>query len=152
VGAATIIKCKVIMDAIFGTAVNDEVTPTHPGKGVKTPVATREPIAIISPAEFDCIYRSVKDEVMQLLVETDIESGARWGELTELRAKDLDQTTGMLRIRRAVVHLKAKNRPGGQRFVIKHYPKDGEPPRHQAGPTYEGQIGPVHHDSRTRAG
>ena len=29
---------------------------------------------------------------MKLLVETDIESGLRWGELTELRPKDLNSS------------------------------------------------------------
>jgi len=63
---------------------------------------------------------------MRLLVETDIESGLRWGELTELRPKDLDFSTGVLTVSRVVVELKSKNRPDGIRFVVKHYPKDKE--------------------------
>jgi len=38
----TIVKCKLIVDAILSTAVNDQATFFHPGKGIKTPpVATR---------------------------------------------------------------------------------------------------------------
>jgi integrase len=48
---------------------------------------------------------------MRLLVETDIESGLRWGELTELRVKDLDFTTGIVTAARVAVELKAKTRP-----------------------------------------
>jgi hypothetical protein len=33
---------------------------------------------------------------MRLLVETNIESGLRWGELTELRVKDVDFATGIV--------------------------------------------------------
>ncbi len=38
----------------------------------------------------------------QLLIETDIESGLRWGELTELRVRDLDFETSILIVSRAV--------------------------------------------------
>jgi integrase len=63
---------------------------------------------------------------LRLLVETDIESGLRWGELTELRVKDLDTVNGVLTVSRTVVELTAKDRPDGQRFVVKEYPKDRE--------------------------
>ena len=126
VGAPTIRKCKFIVDAIFTTALNDQVTVLHPGKGVKTPPAPRKPKQIITVEQFDLIYEALPSEVMRLLVETDIESGLRWGELTELRPKDIDLVTGIVTVSRAVVHLKAKNRPNGQRFVVKEYPKDEE--------------------------
>jgi integrase len=61
---------------------------------------------------------------MRLLVETAIESGLRWGELTELRVKDIDLDTGVLTVSRVVVQLKAKIRPDGRRFIVKDYPKD----------------------------
>ncbi len=37
VGPPTISKCKLILDAIFTTALNDQITVLHPGRGVKTP-------------------------------------------------------------------------------------------------------------------
>ena len=45
VGAPTIKYCKVIVDAIFTTALNDQVTFLHPGKGVKTPPVAEEAAA-----------------------------------------------------------------------------------------------------------
>jgi integrase len=53
----------------------------------------------------------------QLLVETDIESGLRWGELTELRVKDIDFATGVLTVSRALIMLSRKNHPEGGRFL-----------------------------------
>jgi hypothetical protein len=61
---------------------------------------------------------------MRLLIETDVESGLRWGELTELRVKDLDLATGVVTVSRVVVELTMKKRPEGQRFLVKDYPKD----------------------------
>lgn len=126
VGAATIRKCKFIVDAIFTTALNDQITVLHPGKGVKTPPVPRKPKQIINGEQFDLIHAALTDEALQLLVETDIESGLRWGELTELRPKDLDLATGILTVSRVVVHLKAKSRPNDERFLVKNYPKDKE--------------------------
>lgn len=63
---------------------------------------------------------------MRLLVETDIESGLRWGELTELRMKDLDRASGLFTVSRAVMQLTARDRPDGTRFVVKDYSKDRE--------------------------
>ena len=86
----------------------------------------RKPQRVITAQQFDAIYVALGDELMRLLVETDIESRLQWGELTELRAKDLDFGIGVLRISRVVVELKAKNRPDGIRFIVKPYPKDKE--------------------------
>jgi integrase len=126
VNPPTIVKCELIVDAIFTTALNDQVVFFHPGKGVKTPPVATRPRRIINAEQYGRIHDALGDDVMRLLVETDIESGLRWGELTELRVKDLDLATGMLTVCRAVVQLTAKNRPDGTRFVVKDYPKDKE--------------------------
>jgi integrase len=61
-----------------------------------------------------------------LLVETAIESGLRWGELSELRVRDLDFPTGILTVSRAVIEVSPKFHPEGGRFLVKEYPKDKE--------------------------
>jgi integrase len=122
----TVREAKVVLDAILTTALNDQVTFLHAGRGVKTPPVARKPRRIITAEQYDAIHAALKDETMQLLVETDIESGLRWGELTELRVKDLDFSTGLLTVSRVVVELKSKDRPGGKRFIVKDYPKDKE--------------------------
>jgi hypothetical protein len=63
---------------------------------------------------------------VQLLVETAIESGLRWGELAELRVRDLDIATRMLTVRRKVTEVNREFHPDGRRFLVKLYPKDKE--------------------------
>jgi integrase len=60
------------------------------------------------------------------LVETAIESGLRWGELAELRVRDLDAATRMLTVSRKVIEVNREFHPDGRRFLVKPYPKDKE--------------------------
>ncbi|MFI9847382.1 tyrosine-type recombinase/integrase [Nonomuraea sp. NPDC051941] len=116
----------VILSAIFTTALNDQVTYLHPCKGVKTPPVVPKPLTIISPEQFATLYDALPDADVQLLVETAIETGLRWGELTELRVKDLDFASRILTVCRAVVEVNPKFHPQGMRFLVKPYPKDKE--------------------------
>jgi integrase len=122
---ASIQKVRFILSAIFTAALND-VTFLHPCKGVKTPTVPRKPLKIITPEQFDSIYEALPDPVSGLLIETDIETGLRWGELTELRVKDLDPATRLLTVSRTVVQVDPKFHPSGGRFLVKKYPKDKE--------------------------
>lgn len=122
----TIRNNKVILSAIFTTALNDQVTFLHPCKGVKTPTVPVKPRTIITPQQFDVVYQALPDAEARLLVETEIESGLRWGELTELRVTDLDFRTRILTVSRAVVEVNPKFHPEGGRFLVKEYPKDKE--------------------------
>jgi integrase len=63
---------------------------------VKTPATPGKPRRIITPAQFNRLYQALPGADARLLVETDIESGLRWGELTELRVRDLDFATSIL--------------------------------------------------------
>jgi integrase len=126
VNPPTIKYNKILLSAIFTTALNDQVTFVHPCKGVKTPPVPRKPRMIITPEQFDLVYEALPDDDARLLVETDIESGLRWGELSELRVKDLDFRTRVLTVSRAVVEVNPKFHPQGERFYVKQYPKDRE--------------------------
>jgi integrase len=127
VPARTIQYCKVsILNAIFTTALADEVVTIHPSRGVKTPPVPEKPRRIVTVAEFDLLHEALADSDARLLVETDIESGLRWGELTELRVRDLDPVTRILTVSRAVVEIPREERPSGGRFLVKDYPKDKE--------------------------
>jgi integrase len=119
VSPATIQKVRFILSAIFTTALND-VTYLHPCKGVKTPTVPRKPLKIITPEQFDAIYAAIPDAALRLLAETDIETGLRWGELTELRASDVDLITRVLTISRTVVQVDPKFHPTGGRFPHQH--------------------------------
>ena len=125
--AWTIQYCKSsILNSIFTTALNDQVTYIHPCREVKIPTVPATPRTIITPEQFDVIYGALPEADAQLLVETAIESGLRWGELTELRVRDLDITTRMLTVSRKVTELNREFHPDGKRFLVKHYPKDKE--------------------------
>ena len=50
VNPPTIAKCKLILDAIFTTAVNDQVVFFHVGKGVKTPPVAPDPVGSSPPS------------------------------------------------------------------------------------------------------
>ena len=115
-----------VLNAIFTTALTDEVVTIHASHGVKTPATPSKPRYIITPIQFDLLYQALPDADAQLLVETDIESGMRWGELTEIRVRDLDFATCILTVSRAVVELTQDDHPDGGRFLVKDYPKDKE--------------------------
>ncbi|MFG1949335.1 tyrosine-type recombinase/integrase [Nonomuraea sp. NPDC048826] len=117
---------KIILSAIFSTAFDDQVIFIHPAKGVKTPTVPKKPRTIITPEQFDQLFQHLPDDDARLLVETAIETGLRWGELTELRATDLDLATRILTVSRAVVEINPKFHPQGDRFLVKEYPKDKE--------------------------
>lgn len=124
--AKTIHNVFNTLSAIFTTALNDQVIFLHPCRGVKTPTAGVKPLTVITPEQFDSIYENLDDPDAQLLVETAIESGVRWGELTELRVSDLAVTTRIVTISRAVVQVDPKFHPDGGRFIVQDYPKDKE--------------------------
>jgi integrase len=121
---ATIRLNKSILSAIFTTALNDQVTVLHPCKGVKIPTIPDRPLRIVTPEEFKTFYLHLPDAVSRLLVETAIESGMRWGELTELRPKDIDMRTRIVTVSRKVVEVNPKFHPDGGRFLVEEYPKD----------------------------
>jgi integrase len=125
--AWTIQYCKSsILNSIFTTALNDQVTYIHPCHGVRIPTVPATLRTIITPEQFDAIYGALPDADIQLLVETAIESGLRWGELAELRVSDLDLVSRMLTVSRKVIEVNHEFHPEGKRFLVVHYPKDKE--------------------------
>ena len=114
--------------------------PERPG-GVPSPVSRSEDA---DRAARDSYHRDTgavrsdlpvsADASSQLLVETNIECGLRWGELSELRPRDLVVRTRTLTVSRAVVYVNPQFHPEGGRFLIKQYPKDEEPRRFRLSP------------------
>jgi integrase len=115
-----------VLNAIFTTALDDGVIVVHPSHRVATDPVPRKPRRIITAAQFDAVYAALPNSDAQLLVETAIETGLRWGELTELRVRDIDFATGLLTVARAVIAVSRKHHPAGGRFWVKKYPKDRE--------------------------
>jgi integrase len=75
------------------------------------------------------VCECLPDAQSKLLVETAVESGLRWGELTELRVRDLDCGTRMLTVSRAVVQVNPRFHPDNGRFLVKPYPKEMSKPQ-----------------------
>ncbi len=92
--------------------------------GVKTPPVPAQPRTIITPGQFAVLYDCLPDAQSKLMVDTAVESGPRWGELTELRVRDIEFATRMLTVSRAVVQVDPKFHPEGSRLLVKPYPKD----------------------------
>lgn len=63
----------------------------------------RKPRKIITAEQFEAVYEALPNSDTQLLVETAIETGLRWGEVTELRVKDIDFSAGLVTVSRAVI-------------------------------------------------
>jgi integrase len=124
--AGTIAGNKTILSAIFTTALNDQVVFLHPCAGIKTPTVGRKPRIIVTPAQYDAIHTALPSPTARLMVETAVESGLRWGELIELRPHDLDITSRMLTVSRAVTETSFTSHPARERFTVKAYPKDKE--------------------------
>jgi len=125
--AWTIQYCKTsILSSIFTTALNDQVTYIHPCRGVKIPTVPATVRTIITPEQLDVLYGALPDADARLLVETAIESGLRWGELAELRVRDLDMATRMLTVSRKVIEVNREFHPDGRRFLVRLYPRDKE--------------------------
>ena len=133
--------CKSsILNSIFTTALNDQVTYLHPCRGVKIPTVPATPRTIITPEQFDAIYSGLPRADHKLLVETAIESGMRWGELTELRVDDLDLVTRIVTVSRKVIELNSEFHPEGLRFLVRHYPKDKEYRRFKLSPQITAKL------------
>ena len=140
VKASSIAYCLTILNAIFTTALNDQIVYLHAGKGVRAPTAAKKLREIITPEQFDMLYDALRDKRWQLLVEVGIETGLRWGELTELRPRDFNFSAHLVTVSRVAVELVAKRNPEGRRFVIKEYPKDNEHRRVSLSPELAAKI------------
>ncbi len=122
----TIRYTMTVLSAIFTTALNDQITFLHPCMGVKTPAIPSMRWRIITPDQFGALHAALPTRDMQLLVETDVETGLRWGELIELRVKDVDWDSGVITVSPVAGEITAKFNPDGQGFFIKQFPKDTE--------------------------
>ena len=123
VSPAGIRQSKIVLSAIFTTALNDRFIELHPCRGVKSPTVAVKEFRILTPEEFDRLRSALPCPVSRLLVEVLVESGLRWGELTELRVRDLHRPSGIVTVSRGVVQVDPKFHPQGERFAVKPYPK-----------------------------
>jgi integrase len=81
-------------------------------------------LKVVTPSEFRGILSCLPNPTAQLLAKTLVASGCRFGEATELRVKDLDQTTQEILVCRRVSDLGTKVN-NGERFAVIDGTKSG---------------------------
>jgi integrase len=97
-----------LLRSILATAVTDDLIPANPahirGAGSSKRVKKIKPLAL---TELEKLVAAMPDryKAMTLMAAW---CGLRFGELTELRRGDVDLKNGLIRVRRAVVHLDGK--------------------------------------------
>lgn len=94
VSPAQVRHLKIILSAVFTTALNDFVVLLHPCKGVKTPTVPVKGYRILTPAEFEALLAALPSDTARLFIEVSMGSGLRWGELIEMRPTDLHVPLG----------------------------------------------------------
>lgn len=75
---------------------------------MKTPTVPKGTRKIINVKQFDTICENLPYADTQLLVETDVEAGLRWGEIAGLRVFDLDRDTRIVTVSRSVIQVTHK--------------------------------------------
>lgn len=127
VSPANLTKTMSPLSAIFTTALNDGLIYLHPCKGIKLPPVPDAEKEILTVEEFDAVFLEIADLEMQVLLETDIETGFSWGELNELRAKDWHSTERTFKVSRVVIKVRPTLDPDGLSFRVKPYAKGKKP-------------------------
>lgn len=110
-------KCRTVLSAMFEDAVQRGIIPSNPARRVKISKQTSREMRILTVEEYKRTLRYL-DPAPKLLVRLAVASGARWGELAELRGRDL--SGNVLSISRNVGELK-----NPQRFLVQPTPKNG---------------------------
>lgn len=95
-----------LLRTILGTAVDDELIDVNPARirGAGTSRSTT-PIRPATVAELTTITNAIPDRY-RLMVQLAAWCALRFGELTELRRRDLDLDANVIRVRRAVTWIK----------------------------------------------
>jgi integrase len=121
------VRCwKINLTTVLNTAVVLDYLPANPALGVKPPREAPSRLQVIDHAEYLDIHRAMPILLAKLIVELAVETGLRWGELSELRAGDLQEKYGRpyLAVQRAVTDA-GKALTGSNRFVVRDMTKGG---------------------------
>ncbi|MGO9155260.1 tyrosine-type recombinase/integrase [Mycobacterium sp.] len=96
-----------LLHAILATAVSDGVLTTNPAnlKGVMNPPAKRRAV-ILDVDDIGKLANAVQPERLKALVLVSAWCGLRWGEVIELRRKDIGPGCEVINVSRGVTHRK----------------------------------------------
>jgi integrase len=127
---ATIRTRKATLSTILSRAVDDQYIPANHALHVKTPKEPPQRIRALAPPDVPRLLGHLPGPVSTLLVELDTHTGLRWGEITELRGRDVlddddDELRVYLSVTRAVVDAGSEYTADGGRFHVEHSTKGG---------------------------
>jgi integrase len=118
-------KYHTMLHSIFVRAVRDQLILTNPCAHTDLPKVVVKKTRTLTPAEYTALIAAIPDGY-QLLVETAIETGMRWGELIALKPRHIDFLRKTITVQDTIIEVSKKHSPTGQRYVAKPYPKDNE--------------------------
>ena len=118
-------KYHVMLHSVFKRAVRDRIIGSNPCEGVELPKVVAHKSRILTPAEYDRLLAAIAPRY-RLLVQVDIETGLRWGELIALRPRHIEFLRRTITVEQTIVEVSKKHSPTGERMIVKEYPKDDE--------------------------
>jgi len=108
---ATIRKAHQLVSATFDAAVNSDLIPRSPCRGINLPRVAREEMRFLSPEEIEKLADAI-DPRYRALVLTGAYTGLRPGELLGLKVDRLDMLRRQLRVVEALTEVKGHVRLG----------------------------------------
>ena len=124
VGSATIGQVKASLGSAFSKLVQSGEINSNPTQGIKIKIKQADLSNVLDPDDFKAIVKHLPTEGAQLFAQFLVATGLRFGEATEVRAKDINFKTGELFVQRRVSDLGASYNDG-VRFVVIEATKSG---------------------------
>jgi len=122
---ATLNQVKASLGSMFSKLVSAGQLESNPTHGIKIKINHADISNVLEPSEFKEIVDHLPTEGAKLFAQFLVASGCRYGEATEVRAKDINFKTGEIFIQRRVSDLgKAYNK--GERFLVVDATKSGQ--------------------------
>ena len=119
-------KYHTFLSSIFGRAVKDRVLVYNPCDHTELPKVITRKARTLTRDEVDRLLAALPEQ-HQLMVQTLIEAGLRWGELVALKPRHIDFLRRSITVEETIVEVSKKHSPTGERYLSKPYPKDNEP-------------------------
>ena len=121
---ATLNQIKASLSSMFTKLVDTGTLNSNPIRGIKLKINHADISNVVEPDEFKAIVKHLPTEGAQLFAQFLVASGCRFGEATEVRAKDINFKTGEVFIQRRVSEI-GKQYNKGERFLVVDATKSG---------------------------
>ena len=91
IGGATLAQIKACLGSLYKWLIEGQLAQNNPTHNIKVKVGKSDIVNLVSPDEFKKIVSYLPTEGAKLLAKFLVASGARFGEATEIRAKDFNE-------------------------------------------------------------